>query len=203
MHTMNSLNDLKAQYERNIPYFELLQCQEWYSKRRRIISQDNNTCRKCGKKSFDDYKPKSIYRKGGEPDVIFVPINYELEEYIKKIPRYDFTVEISDFRMIEKEVKNPVYLQVHHTYYVLTRLPWEYKDEDLITLCIECHNGVHDSELIPVYKNELKKTEARLTPCSRCGGKGILKEYRAIENGICFKCRGAKYEDLIYQIDNV
>ena len=33
---------------------------------------------------------------------------------------------------------------------------------------------------------------ANTVTCPRCGGTGYLPQYRHIENGICFKCRGAK-----------
>ena len=35
------------------------------------------------------------------------------------------------------------------------------------------------------------------TPCVRCNGMGYFPEYKKIENGICFRCRGARYEELI------
>ena len=31
-------------------------------------------------------------------------------------------------------------LNVHHLVYIKGRLPWEYPDKYLITLCIECHD---------------------------------------------------------------
>lgn len=40
--------------------------------------------------------------------------------------------------------------------------------------------------LIESNKEEVKSI------CPRCGGTGYLPQYRHVENGICFKCRGAK-----------
>lgn len=36
-------------------------------------------------------------------------------------------------------------------------------------------------------------------PCDRCNGTGYLMQFRHIEGGICFKCRGKK-EILSYSI---
>jgi len=33
-------------------------------------------------------------------------------------------------------------LQVHHLIYYSNREPWDYEDDDLITLCIDCHEIV-------------------------------------------------------------
>lgn len=34
-------------------------------------------------------------------------------------------------------------LHVHHKRYIKNRLPWEYGDNDLITLCEKCHQNIH------------------------------------------------------------
>ena len=36
-----------------------------------------------------------------------------------------------------------------------------------------------------------------LTACNRCYGAGWIPKYSHIESGICFKCHGAKYIELI------
>ena len=35
-------------------------------------------------------------------------------------------------------------LQVHHKHYIKGRLAWEYEDNNFITLCRDCHKGVHN-----------------------------------------------------------
>ena len=35
-------------------------------------------------------------------------------------------------------------LNVHHLRYIAGRKPWEYDDEDLITLCAKCHKKRHE-----------------------------------------------------------
>lgn len=40
------------------------------------------------------------------------------------------------------------YLHVHHLKYIVRRKPWEYSDDDLVTLCEDCHQRVHSSSSI-------------------------------------------------------
>lgn len=86
-------------------------------------------------------------------------------------------------------------LHVHHKYYQSNLKAWEYPDESLITLCWDCHEELHKNTLIPILSND--EVEGYLTPCSRCYGAGELPEFIHIQSGICFKCDGAKYEELI------
>lgn len=96
-----------------------------------------------------------------------------------------------------------VSLHVHHKHYIYGLDPWEYKDSELTTLCEECHSKVHLEQEIPVYRLEngiLKKVV--LEPCARCGGTGYFPEYRHVQNGICFRCHGARYEEYIEAYEN-
>ncbi len=88
-------------------------------------------------------------------------------------------------------------LQVHHLYYVLTNKAWEYPNDALITLCEDCHHDLHAEESVPVYTDNSLKKRMEYTPCKRCDGKGFLKEYLHVQNGICFRCKGMRYEELI------
>jgi 5-methylcytosine-specific restriction endonuclease McrA len=83
-------------------------------------------------------------------------------------------------------------LHVHHTYYQIDKLPWQYPDESLQTLCRSCHEKVHDEEVIPVRDANGVKIGS-YKPCTRCNGAGGFPEYKHVENGICFQCRGDKY----------
>ncbi len=76
--------------------------------------------------------------------------------------------------------------------------PWEYCDNALITLCQSCHKMVHDTlpSLVYTQKGSVLRP-MNFTPCTRCNGYGYLSEYKYIQNGICFRCRGLKYEELI------
>ena len=96
-----------------------------------------------------------------------------------------------------------VHLQVHHSHYIYGLDPWEYKDSELITLCEECHSYVHAHNEVPVYRLEGGNlVEVHLTPCSRCGGAGWFPEYTHVQDGICFRCHGAKYDELIEVVEN-
>ncbi len=102
---------------------------------------------------------------------------------------------------------HPVELHVHHKYYILEHEPWEYPDNALVTLCGDCHNKLHTSKIvdIPVYAigNNGTKIKMDYTPCKRCAGQGYLTQYLHIDGGICFRCKGAKYEELIPDKDEV
>jgi 5-methylcytosine-specific restriction endonuclease McrA len=45
-------------------------------------------------------------------------------------------------------------LEVHHTYYLSGKMPWEVPDECLITLCRICHRKEHKDKIIPI-KDEI------------------------------------------------
>ena len=96
-------------------------------------------------------------------------------------------------------------LHVHHKHYIYGLDPWEYRDSELITLCEDCHSKIHRNTVIPHFRwnkatNMLEKVE--LTPCTRCGGMGYFREYKHIQNGICFRCHGARYDEYITLYEN-
>lgn len=91
-------------------------------------------------------------------------------------------------------------LQVHHKYYLWNMEPWQCEDEALITLCGECHNDLHKKTSISwkIYINGTLE-DFNFTPCNRCGGYGYINAYKHVEGGICFRCRGDKYEEVVRQ----
>lgn len=92
--------------------------------------------------------------------------------------------------------RTPILLNVHHKNYILGRKAWEYKDSDLVTLCNECHLSVHNAIGVKVYTDENGfMKEVKLTPCFRCGGTGYFPEYKNVQNGICFRCKGSRFEE--------
>lgn len=48
-------------------------------------------------------------------------------------------------------------LHVHHKVYLKGRMPWEYEDEQLVTLCESCHDEMPDQESI--HKDVISKLE--------------------------------------------
>lgn len=57
-------------------------------------------------------------------------------------------------------IEDGVPLNVHHIAYKNNAAPWEYEDEQLITLCENCHQKIHNKEIIlsiPKKKSEKKE----------------------------------------------
>lgn len=86
-------------------------------------------------------------------------------------------------------------LHIHHRYYQDGKLPWEYPDEALQTLCWHCHKELHENTMIE-WRNSSGKPIGTLTPCFKCHGAGAFPEYQHVQGGICFQCHGAKYLEL-------
>lgn len=87
-------------------------------------------------------------------------------------------------------------LHVHHKYYQEGQLPWGYPDNALVTLCWECHEKLHHESTVPFL--DFQGIEiGKYTNCYRCHGAGIFPEYYHVESGICFRCGGARFEELI------
>jgi hypothetical protein len=112
---------------------------------------------------------------------------------IYELPFPSVSYSLNDYRLFDW--CHVAELNVHHTYYQLAKFAWDYPDEALKTYCQICHMQLHAYEKIPLL-NELGIEVGSLTPCVRCAGAGEFPEYRHIEEGICFRCRGAKYEEL-------
>jgi hypothetical protein len=98
------------------------------------------------------------------------------------------------------DAEKPIILHVHHNYYIMDRLPWDYKTEALVTLCHDCHNQVHQEEQIPVYST-IGDLYSEISPCIRCAGSGYLSHFSHVQGGICFLCRGARYNKRIFNIE--
>ena len=88
-------------------------------------------------------------------------------------------------------------LHVHHKYYVIGNLPWEYNNQALVTLCNECHADRHKYNDVPVWGLDCggRKILPDLNVCDRCDGDGYIEIWRHIKNGVCFKCWGTGYID--------
>lgn len=67
-------------------------------------------------------------------------------------------------------------LQVHHEYYQEDKLPWEYPDVALTTLCWICHKKLHSQNIVKRF-NQNGDEIGCLTPCFRCGGTGYFPQY--------------------------
>jgi hypothetical protein len=87
-------------------------------------------------------------------------------------------------------------LNVHHKVYRENKLAWEYPDSDLITLCWSCHEKMHKDTKIQCF-SESGEYKGELTPCNRCFGAGWFPEYKHVQNGICFRCWGKRYDEFL------
>ncbi|MBL6950694.1 MAG: hypothetical protein ISR57_08640 [Bacteroidales bacterium] len=85
-------------------------------------------------------------------------------------------------------------IHIHHKYYQKGKMAWEYPNDALITLCWSCHEELHQNKDIEV-KDESGNIIGFYKVCSRCHGAGWFPQYKHVENGICFKCEGSKFED--------
>lgn len=119
--------------------------------------------------------------------------------YLKKNFRLD--VDLEGVYIMRNDVcKESIYskdsniFQVHHMCYRKGIEIWEHPNEEYVTLCNVCHDIVHENQDIPFYDERGREIQD-LEKCDRCGGKGYMPEYRHVENGVCFKCRGTGYND--------
>lgn len=62
-------------------------------------------------------------------------------------------------------------LQVHHLFYDLKRMPWEYGERSLVTLCEKCHSKTHEIE--KSFYEELKN-KLNLLGNNGCSKSDIL-----------------------------
>lgn len=184
--------EIASEFEYRIPYAIRLTAIEWQTKREAIITRSNNVCEVCKQKCMDDWLPKISGNF-----VVMVPAIYgEVEvvnEYFYGFDKYE--VEETCIRLIEQAV--PKIPHVHHKYYILGRLPWEYLDNELMLVCHTCHKEIHETQTIKVYKSESKDHYIEVKSCSRCSGVGFLSEYNHFKGGICFKCNGERFEQAI------
>lgn len=132
-------------------------------------------------------------------DEIIIPLDKsEIKSYFLKNKRLTLedTPQQSSVETFQwKLVRN---LHVHHTYYQYKLDPWQYPTDSLQTLCWSCHEKLHKNEKVPVYDhNGSSINDTFLTACARCHSAGWFPEYKKVEYGVCFRCRGAKYEELI------
>ena len=64
-------------------------------------------------------------------------------------------------------------LQVHHTYYLRGKMPWQVPDDCLITLCRSCHKKEHEGKPISsFYRNKPPKEKTK----NKAKGKKVTKK---------------------------
>jgi 5-methylcytosine-specific restriction endonuclease McrA len=208
-------------------YEELLNRPEWHRRRNEILERDNHKCTNCndsellkstkirgflGSITINDniiqitsynpgsqlrnlkktFIPKLLYEKyigHRENIVLFTRDNEKEIEFVN-------VIGIGELRNGLITILHNLGLHIHHLYYQDDLLPWEYPGEALTTLCWVCHEKLHQTNQVPRLSKDGVNYDS-LTPCFRCYGAGVFPQYNHIEYGICFRCRGAKYEELI------
>ncbi|NML39626.1 hypothetical protein HHL17_20670 [Chitinophaga sp. G-6-1-13] len=185
---LKKLGDAKPSYK------ELLLTVEWRAFRERIIDRDNITCQKCKIKAYPSSGTDRYYTKMDPNE--YEQLLKERTEEIKKNPFIDLLPEMEGGFHIKNNLPYPaneidVEIHVHHTYYVLNNLPWEYDTGSLITVCSDCHKAIHKNEIIYVYRDKQLSSSVKLISCTKCEGTGYLPAYDYFENGICFACGGS------------
>lgn len=190
MQQMKTYQELREEYATHvfIPYQHLLYTREWQAKRQEIIDRDTSRCSVCSKGATDSY-----YNPKTNETIHFWLGNEAFET--RKGPAYGEESYLEFF--IPVGASKQYTLHVHHKFYILGKLPWEYSNDSLITLCNWCHWKYHVENDVEVFKEASGTLELlNIKPCSRCNGAGGFPEYSHIENGICFKCRGTRFENL-------
>ena len=194
-----------------VNYQSLLGTIEWDEKRSEVLKRDDCKCKMCGKwetvKQFMD--GVGAYHCWFDDSSIDYFLGIEKKYKPSIIFGEDARIICYNGGMAEILADKPYHLEVHHKYYLRSSLPWQYKDDALVTLCNWCHRGIHaNGEPIPVYQNQSVRDFAvrydanasygvsYYTPCSRCDGTGELPVYDHVQKGICFRCRGAGFDEL-------
>ena len=117
---------------------------------------------------------------------IYLLINYANDHNIISV-NYGDTLVVMSLSSSKEAVFNG--LNVHHTYYIKGRKPWEYGNDTLVTLCENCHKKRHEKAPTPIYTSDMSLM-GLTTICPRCGGSGYLPQYSHVEHGVCFECGG-------------
>lgn len=74
----------------------------------------------------------------------------QIHEYEKKLKTEILTSLYKELEWLELKL-----LHTHHQYYQLNKMPWEYPDSALITLCWNCHENLHKNNKIKVYDENM------------------------------------------------
>ena len=173
-------------------YEELLLTTEWLQKRNEITMRDGERCKVCKRSQTFNNPPhwqkdyEYIYEDTSNSSTIkFIdPMSIFEEEH---------EIDLSDINPVVnfKTSDVPISLHVHHKLYFKGRLPWNYEDFHLVTVCDRCHIHFHQKHKVKVY-DEFSQ-ELSFTCCDRCNGAGWISEYSHVQNGICFKCYGERF----------
>lgn len=164
------IEDLDAEYQSISKYAELLNKPQWQKRRNEVLEKDGRKCTKC--------RSISTIKLWGQP--------VRGAQILGRTENNSFVIE-------PIFSKKHISLHVHHILYVIERNPWDYNNDELITLCFDCHMKEHEEVIIPVYLREVDlhiAASPNIISCPKCGGEGYLPEYHYFKAGVCFGCQG-------------
>lgn len=198
--------------ERNIrlplPYTFQLATKEWQAIREKVFERDNSTCQICKKGNpYMKYKGEFNYHKVREATKEEINLFKENLKQLMSEKEAKYSKESRLYKIYRKQrrgISNPFVddwldLHVHHKYYIKNTLAWDYELDSLTTLCATCHADFHINNNISIFNYKpnfdlpLESQLSIIKDCSRCNGLKIIEQYKHIEAGICFSCRGTGY----------
>jgi len=185
--------------ERYIPYAQYLRTENWKTKRIEILDRDNFRCREC-----NGYETKNVKNNLKTAFGTVFGLGYKTEWIDTQTIIWtdcDGNQRISELNKSNEKPEKKYNLQIHHKKYIIDTLPWNYKNEDLITLCNHCHTETHEKNKIPIYDKKGNQILG-IEPCDRCAGTGQIAEYKHVQNGICFKCKGERFNKILIEKNN-
>jgi hypothetical protein len=191
---------------KKIPYLELLQTEEWRNLRECILKRDSHMCSICGIQAGTEVGlGEHMLERLGMAQRKYCFYNFSTEvnitDFIARFVGRGFTFIVeTDWYDEQKERSNFLLVipqkgfsfQVHHKYYILDNLPWDYALDGFSTMCDHCHFEFHKANEIDFYEkkgNELVLSKRR-QGCPRCYGSRYFPEFKHVEHGICFQCHG-------------
>lgn len=199
-----------------ISYSELLSTTEWKQKRQEILKRDSYVCQKCKTRNTKNYKIEQLQAILGTKNKTLnwkvanrgINVNEDLkagnywfisESSFKKYDAYTgrkYIISPSGWFLIKADKE--CFLNVHPKKYVFNILPWENCNIEFETYCSCCHIEMHKNEEIISYRLINKNlVPVKMSPCLKCLGKGELSQNNHIENAICDRCHGKRFEELI------
>ena len=194
-------------------YELLLQTNEWYNFRHKIIDQKGGAkCEHCERVEGPIEEPIMSEEEYGILLAEISEHNRKFEKQLRDKPKKTAEMILNEMRDNPEKPRDQILfgdglrrkntpsrfkdvgniiIQIHHTLYFWNKLPWEYQSKHLKVLCDACHKQEHQTNTIYVYKDETMSEKKVIPICSRCDGSGFIPEYFHIQKGICFECWGA------------
>lgn len=176
-------------------YVILLQTSEWSKFRQKQLLSHNEICQRCGVKAGPIEEPIAIDEWEKAQEKYYQQMR-EFKDRKKTQTKEEFFRDLMAGIYVGqpilpnrvKEIGRTI-LQVHHRLYYFNKLPWQYLDNEMMVLCVDCHMRLHASEVIYTYKDESRSFRRLTPPCPKCE-HGYIHEFRHRDNGICYECWG-------------